>query len=336
MALITNPLAAALIGSSDSDLIIGYAGNRILFGNGGNDYMLGVQHTDLIYGGEGNDTEIGWSGNDSVIGNQGNDLLLGHYDDDWLVGGQGFDTLYGGNGRDTLFGNQGANELVGGLGADRFAFQPTIRFEHEERQVTVLLGYHEETLVTYTIETIDPPPETIDPPPSEQMVLGPREEAPGRPDERSNREAWDNYVRNAGAHGFTLVEFAADDPQQLFPTYYRQETTTVTIDPPPYTIDPPPYTVETPHVVTTLVPDYGVQTITVDRTLLSFDGMAVITDFTPGVDHLWLAGTDVPALAATSVVARDVNGQLTLSYDGMDLAALVGHTASEYSAGWWL
>ncbi len=318
MALITNLLVDVLEGTDGHDLIVGTGRNKVLLGGGGNDYILGVQHTDLIYGGDGDDTAIGWSGGDTMAGNQGRDLLVGNYDADWLVGGQGFDTLYGGNGHDTLFGNQGVNELLGGIGADWFALQPTIRFEHEERPVTVLVGQHEETVVTYTIEVIDPPPH-------EETALV-RQEAPGRPDEGASRSAWDNYVRNAVAHDFTLVEYA--DPQQLFPTYYREDLITVTID-------PPPETVEVPHVVTTLVPDYEVQFVTVDRTLLAFDGMAVIMDFTPGIDRLWLAGPDVPAGVAASMVARDVNGQLTLSYDGTDIAVLVGHTAAESSTGWW-
>jgi hypothetical protein len=78
-----------------------------------------------------------------------------------------------------------------------------------------------------------------------------------------------------------------------------------------------------------------VQFITVDRTLLTFEGLAIIADFTPGMDHLRLTGADVPAGAETSIVARDVNGQLTLSYEGTDIAVLLNHAAAEYSLGWW-
>jgi hypothetical protein len=320
MALITNLLVDVLEGTDDHDLIVGAGRNKVLLGKGGNDYIIGVQHTDIIYDGDGDDTTIGWSGNDTIVGNPGNDLLVGNYDDDWLVGGFGFDTLYGGNGHDTLFGGQDINRLLGGLGGDLFAIQPVVRREHEETPVTVRVGQHEETVVTFTVEIIDPPPR------EETTVV--REDAPGRPNEHADRSAWDNYIQHAIDRGYTLVEYNPTDTQQLFPTYYREETQTLVVD-------PPPQAVEVEHVTTVVVPDYEVQFTVVDRTLLTFDGMAIVLDFTPGIDHLWLAGVDVPIGAETSVLARDVNGQLTLSYDGMDIAALPGHTASEYSTSWW-
>ena len=51
-------------------------------------------------------------------------------------------------------------------------------------------------------------------------------------------------------------------PQHLFPTYYREETRTITVDPPPHTI-------EVEHITTVQVPDYEVQFVTIDRTLLA-------------------------------------------------------------------
>ena len=116
--------------------------------------------------------------------------------------------------------------------------------------------------------------------------------------------------------------------QQRFPTYYREDIETITVDPPPHTI-------EVEHITTVQVPDYEVQYITVDRTLLAFDGLAVIADFTPGLDHLLIAGPEVPAGVAYSITARDVNGALTLAYEGTDIAVLLGHTTQEYSTSWW-
>jgi RTX calcium-binding nonapeptide repeat (4 copies) len=319
MALILDPLAEVLNGTDDADLMISYGHNKVMAGHGGNDYVAGFQGADVAYGGTGNDTVIGWAGADILLGNEGADLLFGNYDADILIGGQGFDTLYGGKDNDTLYGNQGVNELLGGSGADVFALQPTVRREHEERPVTVLVGYHEEELVTYTTETVDPPPH------QEQLTV--REDAPGRPNETAARPAWENYIQRSIDNGYTLVDYAASDTQHNFPTYYRQDSRTITVD-------PPPYTVEVQHVTTMQVPEYEVQFITVDRTLLAFDGLAVISDFTPGLDHLWITGPEVPTGIAYSISARDVNGMLTLSYEGTDIAVLIGHTAREYSTSW--
>jgi hypothetical protein len=121
-----------------------------------------------------------------LFGNEGSDLMVGNYDPDLLIGGQGFDTLYGGKDNDTLYGNQGVNELLGGSGADIFAMVPSVRHQHEERPVAVLVGHHEEIVVTFTTETVDPPPH------QEQVTF--REDAPGRPNETAARPAWENYI----------------------------------------------------------------------------------------------------------------------------------------------
>jgi RTX calcium-binding nonapeptide repeat (4 copies) len=281
--------------------------------------MAGFQGADVEAGGFGNDTVIGWAGADMLFGNEGSDLVVGNYDPDLLIGGQGFDTLYGGKDNDTLYGNQGVNELLGGSGADIFAMVPGVRLEHEERPVLVLVGYHEEKVVTFTTEIVDPPPH------QEQETV--REDAPGRPDESASQQAWDNYAQRSIANGYTLVEYAPDDLQQLFPTYYREDIEIITVDPPPHTI-------EVERITTLQVPDYEVQLITVDRTLLAFDGLAVIADFTPGLDHLSITGPEVPAGVAHSITARDVSGALTLSYEGADIAVLLGHTTREYSTSW--
>ncbi len=320
MALILNPLVEVIHGTDDSDLMISYGHNKVMLGHRGNDYIAGFQGLDVAAGGIGNDTVIGWAGADTLFGNEGDDFLLGNYDPDILIGGQGSDTLYGGKDNDTLYGNQGVNELLGGSGADVFAMVPIIRPEREERPVTVLVGSHEETLVTFTTETVDPPPH------QEQVTV--HEDAPGRPDETAARPAWDNYIQRSIDNGYTLVKYAPVDTQQLFPTYYREDTRTITVDPPPYTI-------EIEHITTLQVPDYEVQFITVERTLLAFDGLAVIADFTPGLDRLWITGPDVPAGVAYSVTPRDVSGHLTLAYEGTDIAVLLGHTTQEYTTSWW-
>jgi len=209
MALILNPLVEVIHGTDDSDLMIGYGHNKVMLGHRGNDYIAAFQGLDVAAGGIGNDTVIGWAGADTLFGNEGDDFLLGNYDPDILIGGQGSDTLYGGKDNDTLYGNQGVNELLGGSGADVFAMVPIIRREREERPVTVLVGSHEETLVTFTTETVDPPPH------QEQETV--REDAPGRPNESAARPAWENYAERSIANGYTLVEYAPTDTQQLFP-----------------------------------------------------------------------------------------------------------------------
>jgi hypothetical protein len=320
VAFIYNLLVEVLHGTDGSDLMISAGHNKIMLGHQGNDYMAGFQGADVEIGGFGNDTVVGWAGADMLFGNEGSDLLIGQYDPDLLIGGKDNDTLYGGKDNDTLYGNQGVNELLGGLGADVFAMVPSVRHEHEEIPVNVLVGFHEETVVTITTETVDPPPH------DEEVTV--REDAPGQPDRGSSQAAWDNYAQRSIANGYTLVEYAPDDPQQMFPTYYREETRTITVDPPPHTI-------EVEHITTLQVPDYEVQFITVDRTLLAFDGLAVIGDFTPGLDRLSITGPEVPAGVADSITARDVNGALTLSYEGTDIAVLLGHTTQEYSTSWW-
>jgi RTX calcium-binding nonapeptide repeat (4 copies) len=319
MALIYNLLVEVLHGTDDSDLMISAGHNKIMLGHQGNDYMAGFQGADVEAGGFGNDTVIGWTGADMLFGNEGSDLVIGQYDPDLLIGGKDNDTLYGGKDNDTLYGNQGVNELLGGTGADIFAMVPSVRHEHEEIPVNVLVGFHEETVVTITTEVIDPPPH------EEEVTV--REDAPGRPDEGASQAAWDNYARRSIAAGYTLVEYAPDDLQQLFPTYYREDIEIITVDPPPHTI-------EVERITTLQVPDYEVQLITVDRTLLAFDGLAVIADFTPGLDHLSITGPEVPAGVAHSITARDVSGALTLSYEGADIAVLLGHTTREYSTSW--
>jgi RTX calcium-binding nonapeptide repeat (4 copies) len=320
MAFIYNLLVEVLHGTDDSDLMVSAGHNKVMLGHRGNDYMAGFQSADVEIGGFGNDTVIGWAGADMLFGNEGNDVVIGNYDPDLLIGGKDNDTLYGGLDNDTLYGNQGINQLLGGTGADIFAMVPSIRREHEEIPVNVLVGFHEETIVTISTETVDPPPH------QEEVTV--REDAPGRPDEGAARPAWENYAQRSIANGYTLIEYAPDDPQQLFPTYYREDIEIITVDPPPFTI-------EVEHITTIQVPDYEVQFTTVDRTLLAFDGLAIIGDFTPGLDHLSIAGPEVPAGVAYSITARDVNGSLTLAYEGTDIAVLLGHTTQEYSTSWW-
>jgi RTX calcium-binding nonapeptide repeat (4 copies) len=229
MAFVYNLLVEVLHGTDDSDLMVSAGHNKVMLGHRGNDYMAGFQSADVEAGGFGNDTVIGWAGADMLFGNEGSDIVIGNYDPDLLIGGKDNDTLIGGKDNDTLYGNQGINELLGGTGADIFAMVPSVRHEHEEIPVNVLVGFHEETVVTITTETVDPPPH------DEEVTV--REDAPGQPDRGSSQAAWDNYAQRSIANGYTLVEYAPDDPQQMFPTYYREETRTITVDPPPHTIE---------------------------------------------------------------------------------------------------
>jgi hypothetical protein len=51
---------------------------------------------------------------------------------------------------------------------------------------------------------------------------------------------------------------------------------------------------------------------------------------------LWVTGPDVSIGIGSSISAHNVNGVLTLSYEGADIAVLVGHTAQEYSPDWFV
>ena len=99
---------------------------------------------------------------------------------------------------------------------------PSVRHEHEDRPVLVLVDYHEQTIVTFTTEIVDPPP------PSEQVTV--REVARTTQRDRRPPESG-NYAERSIANGYTLIEYAPTDPQHLFPTYYREETQTITVDP---------------------------------------------------------------------------------------------------------
>jgi hypothetical protein len=65
----------------------------------------------------------------------------------------------------------------------------SVRQEHEKIPLNVLVGFHAETVVTITTETVDPPPH------EEEVTV--REDAPERPDEGASQAAWDNYAQRS-------------------------------------------------------------------------------------------------------------------------------------------
>lgn len=73
---------------------------------------------DQLLGSEGADRIMGLGGNDTLLLKGGNDLGYGGIGDDSLAGGDGRDTLFGGDGNDTLRGDAGNDLLEGGAGAD--------------------------------------------------------------------------------------------------------------------------------------------------------------------------------------------------------------------------
>jgi len=124
---------------SQPNLIIGTDADDTLLSGGGNDTVrggLGNDRADLgddddlytdvgfgwdtVFGGSGNDTLLGAAGNDDLSGQNGSDSIVGHAGDDLLSGGAGYDTLCGGTGNDTVHGGNGRDLVFMGGGDDLF------------------------------------------------------------------------------------------------------------------------------------------------------------------------------------------------------------------------
>jgi len=107
-----------LTGTPDNDTLIGGAGNDRLEGLAGDDRLDGGAGNDRLDGGAGNDVLDGGSGNDVILGGTGDDFAQGGAGDDLLAGGLGDDTLDGGAGNDRVNGDGGSDLLRGGTGDD--------------------------------------------------------------------------------------------------------------------------------------------------------------------------------------------------------------------------
>jgi hypothetical protein len=93
-----------------------------LVGTSEDDVLNGTKNDDILSGGEGDDTLNGGAGNDTLYGGEGDDALHGGAGDDILWGGDGDDMLVGGGGDDVLIGGAGNDILNGGGGADTYVF----------------------------------------------------------------------------------------------------------------------------------------------------------------------------------------------------------------------
>ena len=91
-------------GTEGNDSIQGTPGNDTISGHGGEDTINGAGGHDSIEGGAGTSERFSW-----LSGDDGNDTV---------VGGTGIDALYGGAGNDQLFGAEGDDDFVGGAGDD--------------------------------------------------------------------------------------------------------------------------------------------------------------------------------------------------------------------------
>lgn len=103
------PIGEEIVGSEQGDVLVGGPDDDLIDGGGGDD---------TIAGGGGDDILSGGSGNDRVDGGAGNDIVSGGTGDDTLLGGPGRDTLDGGPGHDRLDGGAGDDTMIGGTGND--------------------------------------------------------------------------------------------------------------------------------------------------------------------------------------------------------------------------
>jgi Ca2+-binding RTX toxin-like protein len=86
---------------------------------GTNDNIAGTNGRDHAFlAGGGNDTLTGANGADALAGQSGNDVISGWDGGDLVLGGAGDDTLYGQNGDDVLVGGAGNDLVQGGTGND--------------------------------------------------------------------------------------------------------------------------------------------------------------------------------------------------------------------------
>lgn len=113
----TVALAADAVGPVDDGENVGPIGD-VVTGTDGDDVITGTDDDDHLDGGDGDDTINAGGGDDTVLGGNGDDTLNGQDGDDLVLGGNGEDAIDGGNGDDTLQGNAGDDAILGGSGQD--------------------------------------------------------------------------------------------------------------------------------------------------------------------------------------------------------------------------
>ncbi|HYZ33446.1 MAG TPA: hypothetical protein VE684_14340 [Crenalkalicoccus sp.] len=107
-----------LLGWDGNDTLQGGNGNDTLYGGNGNDSLAGGAGADYLIAGDGQDTLDGGDGNDVLYGEAGHDSIAGGAGNDWAYGGFGNDTMSGGDGADVLYGQWGDDSISGGAGVD--------------------------------------------------------------------------------------------------------------------------------------------------------------------------------------------------------------------------
>jgi hypothetical protein len=96
----------------------GGGGPRSAAGTGGDDDLVGDEEADTIEGGPGADRITGLSGADHLSGGSGDDRIWGGHGSDRIDGGSGDDDLEGGRGRDTISAGSGDDRVLGQQSAD--------------------------------------------------------------------------------------------------------------------------------------------------------------------------------------------------------------------------
>lgn len=157
--------ADGMLGRAGNDVLYGGEGNDTLHGGEGNDTVNGGEGDDLLFGGAGddmindyvgvggNDTMRGGSGNDRIIAGEGDDVAYGGQGNDRLTASKGSDTLYGGKGDDILSANHGHHVLYGGEGDDRI-LAATYYGTPDDTSVTVFGGVGNDWITGGTVNNL--------------------------------------------------------------------------------------------------------------------------------------------------------------------------------------
>ena len=116
-------IAAAGIQDKKDQFLEGTPDRDYMVGGEGDDNMDGHSGSDDMEGGAGDDVMEGGRGNDYMLGDEGDDNMDGGRGDDYMAGGEGDDSLDGGRGKDLLYGGTGDDTLTGGDDSDAFIFR---------------------------------------------------------------------------------------------------------------------------------------------------------------------------------------------------------------------
>jgi Ca2+-binding RTX toxin-like protein len=102
----------------DADETTGTEGDDELIGNGQDNSISGEGGADTVVGGNGDDALRGGDGDDIVDGGAGDDETRGGDGSDLVLGFDGDDTIYGGSGDDLALGEAGNDTVYLGEGND--------------------------------------------------------------------------------------------------------------------------------------------------------------------------------------------------------------------------